>query len=226
MKRLTIAIALLTANLWAQDASLAKIVKLSQKGKKILHTLCDEKMLPSAKGSIEQMMQEIATSKACPKLSKSKLKAVAYFMSNGDIKLTGAHMAVPADAKCPVCGMFISKYPKWAGVMMVDGKRYYFDGVKDMMKYYIFDIDFPYDREKISQFRATDFYTLESISARDAFYVLGSDVYGPMGNELIPFKTQDAATNFMRDHKGQKIVRFDQITPSMVMALDGVVYEE
>jgi nitrous oxide reductase accessory protein NosL len=46
-----------------------------------------------------------------------------------------------------------------------------------------------------------------------------------MGNELIPFKTKEAAENFMRDHQGEAIVRFDQITPRMVMALDGIEQE-
>jgi len=217
---------LLTANISAKDISLAKIVKLSQKGKKIAKVLCDETKLPSADGSIEQLILKVEESHACSKLSKSKLEALAYYLSNGDIKQTKAHIQVPSGAKCPVCGMLTSKYPKWAGFMEVDGKPYYFDGVKDMMKYYIFDIDFPYDREKITRFRVTDFYTLEAIPARDAFYVLGSDVYGPMGNELIPFQTKDAAKNFSDDHKGQKIVLFSEITPQMVMALDGVEYND
>ncbi len=226
MKKIVIAIVLLAVSLSAKDMSLAKIVKLSQKGEKVAKVLCDESKLPTAEGTIEQLMEKIKKSNACPKLSKSKLEAVAYFVSNGSMKLTGAHIPVPAEAKCPVCGMFTAKYPKWVGLIEVEGKKYYFDGVKDMMKYYIFDVDFPYDREKITEFKTTDFYTLEGISTRDAFYVIGSDVYGPMGNELISFKTEDAAKNFMEDHNGKAIVKFDEITPKMVMALDGVEYKE
>jgi nitrous oxide reductase accessory protein NosL len=121
--------------------------------------------------------------------------------------------------------MFVAKYPKWAGLMVIDGKKYYFDGVKDLMKFYIFDADFTYDRSKITAITVTDFYTLESIPAKEAYYVTGSSLYGPMGNELIPFKTKEAAENFMRDHQGEAIVRFDQITPRMVMALDGIEQE-
>jgi nitrous oxide reductase accessory protein NosL len=93
------------------------------------------------------------------------------------------------------------------------------------MKYYIFDVDFPYSRDSIESILVTNFYTLESIDAKSAYYVLGSNMYGPMGNELIPFTTQKEAKNFMLDHKGEKIVRFGDITPKMVMALDGVDYE-
>jgi len=215
----------LTGSLFANELSLAKIVKLSNKGEKIVKTLCDAKKLPSAQGTIEQLMEKIKTSGACPPLSQSKLEAVAYYVSNGSMKLTGKHIEVPTEEKCPVCGMFVAKYPKWVGLIIVDEKKHYFDGVKDMMKFYIFDGDFPYDRKKISQIQVTDFYTLEGIPAKEAFYVIGSDVYGPMGNELIPFKTHKAAKNFMNDHRGTEIVHFDKITAKMVMALDGIEYE-
>jgi nitrous oxide reductase accessory protein NosL len=122
--------------------------------------------------------------------------------------------------------MFVAKYPKWAAEMVVDGKKHYFDGVKDMMKYYIFDGDFPYDRKKIEKMDVTDFYTLEAIPAKEAYYVLGSKLYGPMGNELIPFKTEQEAKDFIKDHGGDRIVRFDEITPKMVMALDGIEYND
>ncbi|OQX50090.1 MAG: hypothetical protein B5M46_01820 [Epsilonproteobacteria bacterium 4484_20] len=123
----------------------------------------------------------------------------------------------------PVCGMFVSKYPKWTTMMEHDGKRYYFDGVKDMMKYYIFDGDFVYDRTHITQMKVSDYYTLEAIPAKEAFYVLDSDVFGPMGRELIPFKNLKSAEDFSADHNGRSIVKFDEITDSMLMKLDGLI---
>jgi nitrous oxide reductase accessory protein NosL len=133
---------------------------------------------------------------------------------------------VPKKVKCPVCGMFVAKYPKWAALIDIEGKKHYFDGVKDMMKFYIFDVDFPYNRNNVTDIKVTDFYTLQAIDAKQAFYVIGSDVYGPMGNELIPFRTEKAAQNFMTDHRGQKIIRFDEISPKLVMGLDGLEYSE
>jgi len=172
------------------------------------------------------LMQKITDSKACQKLSKRNLEAVAYYLSNGSMKLNAKHISVPHGAKCPVCGMIVSKYPKWAAMMEVGGKKHYFDGVKDMMKYYIFDADFPYDRSQITHMYVTDFYTLDAIPAKDAYYVIGSKLYGPMGNELIPFASEESAKNFIKDHGGDKIVRFNQITPKMVMALDGIEFDE
>ncbi len=222
MTKILLTTLFITGSLFANELSLAKIVKLSNKGEKIVKTLCDSKKLPSAQGTIEQLMEKIKTSKACPPLSKSKLEAVAYYVSNGSMKLVGKHIDVPTKAKCPVCGMFVAKYPKWAARIKYDGKNYYFDGVKDMMKYYIFDGDFPYDRKNISEITVSDYYTLEEISAKEAFYVLDSDVFGPMGRELIPFKSKKSAKAFMDDHNGKAMVKFDEITDKMVMALDGI----
>ncbi|WP_263833812.1 nitrous oxide reductase accessory protein NosL [Sulfurospirillum oryzae] len=118
----------------------------------------------------------------------------------------------PSDAKCPVCGMFVAKYPQW--VAMADGeKKFYFDGVKDMMKYYF--------SQKLSaeKLYVSDYYKLSKLQAQKAFYVMGSNVYGPMGSELIPFATQEEAQNFARDHNGQKIIGFDDITEKMVKDL-------
>ena len=225
MKKIILILLFITGSLFANELSLAKIVKLSNKGEKIVKTLCDSQKLPSAQGTIEQLREKIKTSGACPPLSKSKLEAVAYYVSNGSMKLAGKQLDVPTNAKCPVCGMFVSKYPKWAALIEYDGKKQYFDGVKDMMKYYIFDGDFPYDRSQITQITVSDYYTLEEISAKEAFYVLDSDIFGPMGRELIPFKSKKSAKAFMADHNGKAMVIFDEITDKMVMALDGIEQE-
>lgn len=119
---------------------------------------------------------------------------------------------VPKDAKCPICGMFVAKYPQW--VALYDGeKKFYFDGVKDMMKYV-------YARKLSSdKLYVSDYYKLSKLEASKAFYVIGSNVYGPMGSELIPFATQEEALSFSRDHNGQKVIGFDEITEVLVKNL-------
>ena len=53
-----------------------------------------------------------------------------------------------------------------------------------------------------------------------AWYVVGSDVYGPMGKELMPFKDEAAAKEFKVDHKGTAILSFQDITPALIKTLD------
>lgn len=58
------------------------------------------------------------------------------------------------------------------------------------------------------------------ISAKDAFYVAGSDVHGAMGKSLLPFKTKDQAQAFMREHGG-KLLYYRQVTLEEIKALKG-----
>jgi copper chaperone NosL len=130
----------------------------------------------------------------------------------------------PSDKdKCPVCGMFVAKYPDFlAQLVFADGSQAWFDGVKDMMKYY-FDLPKYNPGKKQADLKAVavaDYYSLKPIDGLKAFYVLGSDVYGPMGRELMPFGDEAAAKEFLKDHKGQAILTFSQITPDVIKSLD------
>lgn len=125
--------------------------------------------------------------------------------------------------KCPVCGMFVYKYPDWvASVEMAGGQRFYFDGAKDMFRF-LFNMDeFGQGRvaADISRMHVTDYYDLVTVAADKAYYVIGSDVYGPMGRELVPFASIEAAREFMKDHKGKRVLEFGDINADMVEGLD------
>lgn len=124
---------------------------------------------------------------------------------------------------CPVCGMLVSKYPQWtASVAFKDGHAHHFDGAKDLFKY-LFDMPkyaAGHARADVAAIEVTEYYGLTKVDARKAFYVVGSDVLGPMGHELIPFASRADAEEFLKDHKGQRIVGFDEVTPALVAQLD------
>lgn len=124
---------------------------------------------------------------------------------------------------CPVCGMLVSKYPNWVAVVLwKDGHAHFFDGAKDLFKF-LQSLD-KYAKghraEDIKTIAVTDFYGLQRINAQKAWFVTGSDVLGPMGHELVPLETQADADDFMKDHKGRKVLRFKDVTPAVVQALD------
>jgi copper chaperone NosL len=125
--------------------------------------------------------------------------------------------------KCPVCGMFVAKYPDFiAKITFNDASYSVFDGTKDMFKYY-FDLKrYNPKRElsEITEITVTDYYEMSPIDGRTAVYVTGSDVYGPMGHELIPFSRQEDAEVFFKDHGGKRILQFDEVTPALVGELD------
>lgn len=125
--------------------------------------------------------------------------------------------------KCPVCGMFVAKYPDFvAQVRFRDGSVAFFDGVKDMLKYYRNLPRYAPGRKTadVSGIFVTDYYSLRHIDGHKAFYVAGSDVYGPMGKELIPFGQKADAMEFMKDHKGRAILTFREIDDAILKGLE------
>ncbi len=125
---------------------------------------------------------------------------------------------VKKDARCPVCGMFVKKYPSWiTQLISADGDIQVFDGVKDMMAYYFTPDQYGNSNEiTVTSVLVKDYYQQEWIDGTAAFYVLGSDVYGPMGHELIPFQSRAAAENFMKDHKGKELLGFSDISLDLI----------
>lgn len=125
--------------------------------------------------------------------------------------------------KCPVCGMFVAKYTDFiAKVIFEDDTYAVFDGSKDMFKYLLNIPKYnPAQKEgRIRQILVTDYYSMRGIDGRIAWFVVGSDVFGPMGRELIPFGLEAEAVEFAKDHNGKKILRFDNINGDLIGTLD------
>jgi len=117
----------------------------------------------------------------------------------------------------------VYKYPEWvAGIVFADGSREVFDGAKDLFRYWLDMRAFGGKKVQgdVTAVFMTDYYSLEPIDGRTAFYVIGSDVYGPMGKELIPFERKAEAEEFLKDHRGERIIPFDAITPDLIRRLD------
>lgn len=129
---------------------------------------------------------------------------------------------------CPVCGMFVAKYPEWVGtVLYKDGHAHHFDGAKDLFKY-LQDLSKWAPGHQLSNITAigvTEYYGLKLIDARKAYYVIGSDVLGPMGHELIPLETLEDAKEFLADHEGESILQFDQVDAELPGKLDNGIFK-
>ncbi|MCK4875080.1 MAG: nitrous oxide reductase accessory protein NosL [Sulfurimonas sp.] len=195
-----------------------KTKKMYPMGKKIFEKVCDKNIELNSYTQINQLKSALKNDKLCKPMKEKQLQALSLYLFEvkrfGDLKKNDAIIKVTEDEKCPVCGMFVYKYPKWAAQIFYQDIHYSFDGVKDMMKYYF------NNKKNISKILVTDYYSQESINALKAYFVIGSDVYGPMGDELIPFKSQEEAKTFSMDHKGLKVLKFDEIKEQEVHKLD------
>ncbi len=124
--------------------------------------------------------------------------------------------------KCPVCGMFVARYPDIiAEIIFKDGTYAVFDGCKDMFRYYLNMKEYNPSKSinDIDSIYVHEYYDLKIIDGRKAYYVVGSNVTGPMGRELVPFRSEEDASAFQYDHKG-KILRFGDVTEAVVKTLE------
>jgi len=124
--------------------------------------------------------------------------------------------AVPqkTEHRCANCNMIVEKYPNWMQkVVLIENDTLYFDGTRCMFKI------LNESENDVQSVLVKDYYSLEYIDGKTAWYIIGSDVLGPMGNELIPFKEEAAAKEFFKDHAAEKIVRFDDVNLKLVMRL-------
>ncbi len=184
--------------------------KLYPIGKAIYKKRCQKELHKNQFHSIADLKNYLLKSGVCGNLKGKKLQALALYIWEAKDKKS---IQVPRNAKCPVCGMFVAKYPRWAAMVVdEDGHKLYFDGVKDMAKYILAG-------HKIKRAYVSDYYSGEVLEAQKAYYVVGSDVLGPMGKELIPFKSFKEAQNFIADHNG-KIVRWSDITKEVLEGLE------
>ena len=206
--------------------------KVYQIGKRVFEKKCTKNIDLSSYKNIDKLKSDIKDKNLCKPLKQKYFDTMALYL--WDVKRVEKDakrdivISVTKHEKCPVCGMFTYKYPRWASqIFYKDGSsefHYSFDGVKDMMKFYFSPLEWgsyiKAKRKNIDKMLVTDYYSQKAIDARDAFYVVGSDIYGPMGNEFIPFKTKNEAKTFYIDHRGSKILTFKEITPKEVYKLD------
>jgi nitrous oxide reductase accessory protein NosL len=144
----------------------------------------------------------------------------------GVLQLGPAAREVPKPGQrdtCPVCGMFVALYPEWvATVVYRDGQAQHFDGAKDLFKYLLELAKYAPGHQvaEIDAIVVTDYYSVAPIDAHTACYVIGSDVLGPMGHELIPLATREDADEFIGDHGGRRVLSFDEVGLPLLLNLD------
>jgi copper chaperone NosL len=130
-------------------------------------------------------------------------------------------MEIPEGATCGKCGMYPARYPRWQSqIIFKDDTMTPFDGCKCMFNF-IFAVD-KYDknhsRDDVVVAWVKDFNSGTWLNAEDAYYVVGSEMMGPMGKELIPFTDQASAMKFHQE-QGGAMMKYEDITPEVMKTL-------
>ncbi len=106
---------------------------------------------------------------------------------------------------CAACGMYPHRYPQWqTQVIFTDGTMAAFDGNKCMFRFLLNMQKFAPERQpdQIAAIWVKDFKTGKWLDGKAAHYVIDSREMGPMGKELIPFASRNAAEEFQKANGG------------------------
>jgi len=130
------------------------------------------------------------------------------------------------NTSCLVRHIKVYKAPKWVAKIEVrNGKIVYFCSPKSMFEFYHrpgkwFDVGVKSERD-FSKIVVTDYATLKPINAQKAFYVYGSHITSPAGDDLVPFENESEAKKFSTTYSGKRILKFDEVPDALIRLLNG-----
>jgi len=120
--------------------------------------------------------------------------------------------------RCPVCNMIPAKYPDFnAQIVMADQKRYHFCSSQCLFEFMQNPLKNGASTDQMGDVWLHDQVSKRYIYGRNAYYVVGSKVHGPMGPEAIAFDLKSEAEGFAEANNG-KVLKFGQVTPALVKA--------
>ena len=118
-------------------------------------------------------------------------------------------------ARCAHCGMRVDPSSSWrAGATGADGAAVPFDAPKCLIRFVRSDRG-----RAVREPWVIEYYSGERRPAEGLFYVLGSDVRGPMGRDLVPIEGRDRAERFRADHHGERVLAWTEIDAATIDAL-------
>ena len=125
----------------------------------------------------------------------------------------------------PVYQIVLGKYPKFeTELVLKNGKHIRFCCVKAMMNFYFHPEKYPEygtrSRKEVAKMYVKDYLDGKTIDAKKAWYVFGSRIVGPHGDDLIPFSSKTRAKLFVKRYGGTRIMTMDKFTYGLIHYLD------
>ncbi len=133
---------------------------------------------------------------------------------------------VNKDDRCLIRQVMVSQYPQWvAKVVTIQNKSVYLSSPKSMFEYIFAASHWPelgaLTINDMKSIEVTDFKTGEAIDAKTAYYVYGSNITSPGGDDLVPFANKADAEAFMKRHNGKRVLRFSKISIALINLING-----
>jgi copper chaperone NosL len=122
-------------------------------------------------------------------------------------------VACRKDERCKQCGMRIDRQSAWrAELVGEDGKTTSFDTPRCALA------SWRSGKTSAKALRVQEYYDRQWRDAREVRFVVGGDVVGPMGPDLVPVDPP-RATKFIQDHGADRALSVDEVTVAVVSNL-------
>ena len=116
--------------------------------------------------------------------------------------------------RCAQCGMYADGAPAWRGdAEDAQGHTLAFCSPKCLLRHRAAHAG------EIRNARLRDYYGQAERPVTELWYVRGSDLRSPMGDDLVPLGDEAAATEFAADHGGEAL-SFESIDGTVLQSLD------
>jgi len=132
-------------------------------------------------------------------------------------------MRISRGDRCPVCAMKVAKHRPFVSAIQLDDKTtYYFCGTGCMIRSWLHpEIFLGVDKVDLRRPVVREYFTGHDIDARDAIWVAGSDVIGPMGSALVPLKDEVSLKVFKQRHGGKTTFRLKEMNDARWYTITG-----
>lgn len=113
---------------------------------------------------------------------------------------------------CDYCNMIISEPRHAASYLTTTGAAHLFDDIGGMLLYHA------EHNEEVHSFWVHDYESEEWLRAENAFYVINSAVYTPMGHGIFAFENEGQAAEFAEQNQKGTVLGFSEL---LALAKDG-----
>lgn len=129
---------------------------------------------------------------------------------------------IPANARCPVCGMYPARFPKWAAqIIFSDRTAHFFDSPVDLFMFLdqTARFDPAHTVADVAAMYVADYRSGAWLDAHSAAFVLGAAVRGPMRGADLPAFADEASARIFAGEHGGRVLLFDGIDHRTVASL-------
>lgn len=132
-------------------------------------------------------------------------------------------MPLSQSDRCPVCGMKVINYAKFAGAIeLTDGTTFYFCSAGCLIRTWLHpEIFIARAKAQLKRAVIPEYFSGHILDARSVIWVAGSDVIGPMGPAIVPLRDEAALKIFIRRHGGRQTFRLDELNDERWHAISG-----